>query len=128
MNTQKITLMCVLLISLYLFSACASVYSVNPAEMVAAELAHSEGMGKYNDYVAIQRQIETGERNGTLSGTALTDLYARRSLVRAEAHAQFLGADKIYSRNLEKATGQAKTDLQVKYQKNKEYLDKTKPQ
>jgi len=100
--------------------------TVYEASAILADITQREGIEKYNAFIAIQREISTGENAGTLWGDVLNQKYTQRNTTRTEANNLFTRADRLYRDALANATDRARADLSSKIATNRQYIDQTK--
>jgi len=100
--------------------------SVYEASIILGDITQREGIERFNSFIAIQKEISSGELAGTLYGKALDDKYKQRNKARNDANALFNRVDRYYRDALANSTDRVRNDINAKIGANRQYIDQTK--
>ncbi len=108
----------------YANSANAKQDDLFEASQILGTIAQRKGIDKYNSYVELQTQTDSGR----LYGKELDDTIVRRDKTKAEAHTLFNQADKFFKEAQRKAGSERiKNEINNRIQTNQQYINQTKP-
>lgn len=94
------------------------------ASQILGTIAQRKGIEKYNQYVELQTQTDSGK----LYGDELDSTISKRDKTKIDAHTFFTQADELFKQSLQKTdSDKIKNEIQKRIQTNQQYIDQTKP-